>query len=141
MRRLAWLLCLLVVAALGRVIRSAEACTSREQVDAVFPSTHLALKAGNMGFPNTSVAAGIRCAEAAWITYERLSPAMEPRPHSTRSILSRLNQRVRFELMAITAGRVENTPFYHRPGLIGVANLSVTLRNNGLTRPPSKTEF
>lgn len=87
MRRFSLLLCLLVVAALGWIIGSAEALTTTQQRDAVLPKTHLTLEAVNTGFKDSSVATGIRTADAAGISYELLSVAIEARPHSTNTIL------------------------------------------------------
>ena len=60
MRRFSLLLCLLVVAALGWIIGSAEAPTATEQTEAVLPETRLFLEAVNTGFKDISVATGIR---------------------------------------------------------------------------------
>jgi hypothetical protein len=89
MRRFSLLLCLLVVAALGWIIGSAEAPTTTQQRDAVLPKMHFTLEAVNTGFKDTSVATGIRSSDADWISYELLPTVIEAYPRSTNAILSR----------------------------------------------------
>lgn len=121
MRQFSLLLCLLAVAALGWIVGSTERLPSLEQRDAVALKEHLALKAVNKDLKDTSVTTGIRTADAARITCERLSPAIEARPHSTATIASRPNRRVRFELVVIDTGRVVgNLPPYRGSRLIGL---------------------
>ena len=110
MRRLTLLLCLLVVAALGWIIRSGEACTAREHVDAVSPKD--APRSEGCKYVFSGYLGGWHNMRGSdLITYQQLSPAIEPRPQSSSSILSRLNQRVRFELTAIAEGRaIKNLP-------------------------------
>ena len=84
MRRFSLLLCLLVAAALGWIIGSAEAPTATEQTEAVLPEMHLALEAVNTGFKDISVATGIRSSDAACVTYELLPVVIEAHPRSTK---------------------------------------------------------
>ncbi len=90
MRRLTLLLCLLLVAALRWIIRSAEAPTTTEQNVAVLSKTYVIPEAENMGFEATSVAASIRAEDAAWMTHKLVRPAIEVRPRSASMILSRI---------------------------------------------------
>ena len=104
MRRFTLLLCLLVVAVLGWVIRSGEACTAREHVDAVPPKDAPGSEGCKYVF--SGYLGGLyKMRGSGLITYQQLSPAIESRPQSGSSVLSPLNQRVRFELTAIAAGR------------------------------------
>ena len=108
MRRFTLLLCLLVVAVLGWVIRSGEACTAREHVDAVPPKDAPGSEGCKYVF--SGYLGGLyKMRGSGLITYQQLSPAIELRPQSGSSILSRLNQRVRFELTAIAVGRAKNS--------------------------------
>jgi hypothetical protein len=105
MRRFSLLLCLLVAAALGWIIGSAEAPTATEQTEAVLPEMHLALEAVNTGFKDISVATGIRSSDAACVTYELLPVVIEAHPRSTNAILSRSESTRRFDLIVNDAGR------------------------------------
>ena len=92
MRRFTLLLCLLVVAALGWIIRSGEACTAREHVDAVSPKD--APRSEGCKYVFSGYLGGWhKMRGSGLITYPQLSPAIESRPQSGSSILSRLNQR------------------------------------------------
>ena len=110
MRRFTLLLCLLVVAALGWIIRSGEACTAREHVDAVSPKD--APRSEGCKYVFSGYLGGWhKVRGSGLITYQQLSPAIESRPQSGSSVLSPLNQRVRFELTAIAAGQaIKNLP-------------------------------
>src|SRR5450432_1126285 len=99
MRRLTLLLCLLMVAALQWIIGSAEVTAPLEPREVVLPKTHITLKAVNTGFKATPVVAGVAHQDAAWIANELPSAAIDARPPSTTSILSRSNRRVEFEFI------------------------------------------
>src|ERR1019366_6008937 len=120
MRRFSLLLCLLVVAALSWIIGSAEAPTTTQQRDAVLPNTHLTLEAVNTGFKDTSMATGIRTADAAWITYELLSVAIAARPYSTNTVLPIKSTRA-VQTQRNRCGRaIRKCPCCRKSGLIGL---------------------
>src|SRR5437773_7576262 len=111
MRRLTFLLCLLMVVVLRWTIVSAAALTTTERNEAVLPKADVALETVNTGFKASLVAAGIRAEDTVWITHDLLSAGIDARAHSTTAILARSNRRVEFEFIDIAAGMViENLP-------------------------------
>ena len=140
MRRFTLLLCLLVVAVLGWVIRSGEACTAREHVDAVPPKD--APRSEGCKYVFSGYLGGLyKMRGSCLITYQQLSPAIELRPQSGSSILSRLNQHAVRTYGDRSGSGDQKTPSHRRSGVIGASNLSVTLGNNALTWPSPETEF
>src|SRR6266849_4397633 len=97
MRRLTFLLCLLMVFVLCWTIVSAAALTTTERNEAVLPNTDVTPEAVNTSFQANPVAAGIRAEDTVWITHELLSPGIDARAHTTTAILSRSNRRVELE--------------------------------------------
>ena len=106
MRRLFFVLCLLMVASLSWIIGSAAALTTTEQGEALLPKADVAPEAVNTGFKANLVAAGTCAEDKAWITDELLYATIDAGAHSTAANLSRSNQRVELGLFEIAAGRV-----------------------------------
>ena len=111
MRRLTFLLCLLMLAVLRWIIGSATALTTMEQKEAGLRKTDLTLEAVNTGLKASLVAASI-CAEGpAWIADELLSAVVDAGAHSTTANLSRSNRRVESEFIEnAAAGVIESLP-------------------------------
>jgi hypothetical protein len=110
MRRLTFLLCLLMVVALRWIIGSATALTTMEQNEALLRKTDLNLEAVNTGFKAGLVAVSIR-EDTAWIADELPSAVVDAGAHSTTANLSRPNRRVELEFIENAAGRlIENLP-------------------------------
>ena len=107
MRRLTFLLCLLVVAALRWIIGSATVPTTVEQNEAMLPKSDVTLEAVNTGFRPSLVAASICAQDTVWIADELPSTAMDLRAHSTTTNLSRSNRRMELEFIENVAGRVD----------------------------------
>jgi hypothetical protein len=108
MRQFLLLLCLLVVAALGWIVRSAELPTTAQHSEAVVPKANLASRCLNTGFKDVSTTV-IRTRGAARIVGGRFSAEMEAHPHSMATLPSGPNQSARFEFIAIDAGWLSET--------------------------------
>ena len=106
MRRLFFVLCLLMVASLRWIIGSAAALTTTEQNEAVLPEADVTLEAVNTGFKASLVAASTCGEDKAWITEELLYAAIDAGAHSTTASLSRSNRRVELGFFEVAASRV-----------------------------------
>ena len=106
MRRLFFVLCLLMIASLRWIIGSAAALTATEQNEAVLPKADVTLEAVNTGFKTSLVAASTCAEDKAWITEELLYAAIDAGAHSTTANLLRSNRRVELGFLEIAAGRV-----------------------------------
>ena len=120
MRRLTFLLCLLMVVVLRWTIVSAAALTTTGRNEPVLPKTGLTLEAVNTGFKASLVAVAIRAEDTVWITHELLSAGTDARAYSTIAILSDQNRRVRFELIGIAAGMMIEISLQPGIGPIGL---------------------
>jgi hypothetical protein len=118
MRQITLLLCLLVFAALCRIVKSDKAPGTTAQDEMVLSKTEIIAKAVNTGSKAGTIDATRTYAQDASRTFHRQQgTVIAANPHSTGTIFSRSNRLVKFEFTELRIAEIVETLF-PRPDLV-----------------------